>query len=425
MLIFSACAKPAKIKLNDALANTAEAMMDKEYFTVNAKGTYTNGVANRNLKYSAVVKMRKTVNGYDYRAEITTTESGEVKKRAAVSVGGETYVATADESGKFTDWVKLSTGEHNDTDSVLSSLTGDTVKSLIGDVESDEVLTEKDGKYEIKYTDDYGEQINALKKFVTDGEGVQAGEYLAKSLNENYTREALVADINEIFGDKVTVRAMINGMDGLLSNIGYDKTVKQIFNGFCRKVNITADDIYRLIGDKANEKLPDGFTISAPSKGETPFDFIMSTGVGVMQANKLFNALELDITTGEIRERLLSVLDNDDATIGELYDTVAALPDSYIYTALSYIGADEEALSELMNNGAIFGTENLKNYTVGKTAITRKTVISSKDFTVQSFNIGVTADITYGSSQKLLVKTQFTAKATFDYKSKVTIVAPI
>ena len=425
MLLFAACSKPAQIKRNDALANTAEAMMDKEYFTVTVTGTYSGEAVGRALDYVAVVKMQKTEDGYDYRAEITTTEEGKKTKRATVKVGDDMYVSTAGEDGEFTEWKLVPTEEQGENESMLSSLSGDTLKSVIGDVDSDEVLTEKNGKYEIVSVNDYGEMLNALKEFVVGGEGVQVGEYVAKSLNENYTREDLVNDINITFKDKITLLAMIRGINGFLSHIGYNTTVKEIVDNLCKKANITADDIYRIIEPKANEKLPSWLSISAPDKSDTPYEYIMSTGVGVVDVNKLFEMAGVNLTTEQIREALLSLFDNDDVMFDDLYDRVAEKFDPYLYGILAYLGADEEVLEMLKENGALLGTENLKNYTVGKTEVSRKTVVSSKDFSVLSFDLDVAADIAYGEEQKLLVKTEITAHAKFDYKAKVSITAPM
>ena len=429
MLIFTACSKPTEIKRNEALGKTAEAMMDKEYFTVTVKGAYSNEVSERAFDYTAVIKLLKTESGYDYRAEIATTEGEEVTKRAVVKVGNDLYRCTADGSGEFSSWTKSEGGDDED-DSILAKLSGDTLKSVIGDIDSDEILTEKGGKYTVSTQNDYAEPINKLKEFVVNGENVQAGEYVASSLNENYTREMLVSDIYKTFKEDVKVARMLDGVNDFLGHIGSKKTVENIFDEACKKYNINADDIYRFLKPVLEGNLPNGLELVAPKKGATPYDYTIYkcfgiAGIGAVEVDLLFEKLGIDLTTEQISTKLIELLDDDDVTFGELYERVAAFADPYVYRALTLLGADEDVLSELMEKGALFGTENLKSYEVGKTEITRKTEVSAKDFTVQSFDLGVSADIAYGEEKALLVKTNFTARATFDYKAKVSIVAPI
>ncbi len=315
------------------------------------------------------------------------------------------------------------------TDAITEQLT-----SMLDGVSFGEAI-KKDGITTIKFEENYGEPLRNLQKFVAENRNVVLGDYIAVTLGgKEYTRAQLIADITAIFADGNSLSDAVAAIDVALSHMiilsdesPVQITVKTLVDAATLANGLTADDVY----EKLNELLPG---IDRPAQGATPYDYIMSVFGNEILDDYLseFQIQGQPLSCEIIRGLVQSILNDENTTVGTVYNMLAELVDQYFEMLLPLIGADEQIYYELVgdnpeNSRALFCADNLEKLIFGENGIALSVTFDEKSLpkTLElklNNNIGYKA--TADAQEKEFVASELLLELAFDYSAVPEIKVP-
>lgn len=346
---------------------------------------------------------------------VPVTLSADVKNRDGKIDFTVWYEGTA--TGRFTykDGVLYtpdggSNGEDLSLEALLSQVGGkEMLSELYAQVQADEIIKPQNGVYTLSSEADLKPALDFLKAFVLENEGTQLGEFIASYAQEGYTREQLVADLKKVF-DSRSIAVLAKNIDALFASFGLPVTLQDIVDPLLEQMGYTKTNLYALavsyLGAAGTVAVP------KPKAGQTAYEYAIEAFGGIKPE---FVANKLGFRLADIKELVLSYVDNDDCTFGDMWDMAVGFLDESLYMVGMLTGAPQIMPPFL-------SCANLAEYTVNtcKGSLTMGVDASSLRISTLSFTVDV--DINYGT-EKIKAYLDFTGALT--YGETVTVSAPL
>ncbi len=416
VLVFSLGACNAKkektIDKGEAVGKAITALLQADGFTVNVEANAYNPATDKQEDSKELLSVKKTTNGYDYRLDTVGADGTRTAEMA--KIGNIAYMLTESETTVYETYFAKDALPQGISVADL----GTEITAMLSGVAG--TVTSKDKTYTIEVEENYKSDVQKLIDFIVGGKDRQVGEYLAETLHPSYTRTALVNDINAIFANNITLGAMVQAIDAFFTHIHSDMTVKSIMDELFAAAEMTATDIYTLIG---NASLP------KPKATDTAYDYLISIGALMPVDMLLQSATDGKASLADIRGMILLMLDDDDCMFDDLYDTMVA-PKLSLLVAESVLShsKDAEFFAEIIfGDTPLLVTENLEKITVGDMQIHITAVLDSNDCRFKTISVAAKNELGYrdtDTSEKQLLKIDTTAELTFDYAAVANIAQP-
>ncbi len=288
-----------------------------------------------NLPATVTVELEKAVSGLAAKAEVkfdTTVGNVIVKDtRCYYYRDGKLFFPAIDENGKVIEgsFVAFSLPLSNgDVEDMLEDVLDETLDESNGSDE-DEILHPQDGVYALHGAVDVAPQLNAAKDVLLQIKDAQIAEFMPGVAPEEYTRAQLLSDLDAIFESELVVN-LINNLNETFTHIGLPITAENVVNAACVAADISTQDLCDMI----REQSP---LFPSPLPSEQPYTYLMRVGAGLVKVDTLLKKITKK-SRDELKTEVLAFLDDENNTIGTVFDLLCEKADAKLRPLLRLLG---------------------------------------------------------------------------------------
>lgn len=406
MFSFTACAgdpptPPKEYTQEEAIATAVQNTLKEKNMKVRADAEAYIAKLQKKVPLSVSVDIQNQNGKIDFAASYTATTTALGQQvtigNSCVYKDGILYSPAYDQNGDvIPDRVSTSIVDFS-LEELFTSLP--QITAMLGK-RGGETVKPKDGVYTFEAAVDAKPVLAGLQTIVLHYKDTQIGDMIADLVGGDYTREALIEDLTEVF-DSENVAGLAQNLDVLFAHLGLPLTTKALVNEILSEMGYTKNDIYYLVASIFGSGTP------KPTAEQTTYDYVMGF-VGMLSPDLILE--ELGYSMAQIKELVIDgYVDKNDCLFGGLWDMAIG----YLENMLSSAGVPIESV--------FLSCEDLAKYTVNTCKGSVKLVIDAKTMRICKFAFMVDTDIDY-EQEKMQTYIAFDGAVT--YGDAVTVTVP-